>query len=111
MPKKTKFQYKWIFDPELSKCEETGSWCLTYIEGKGVLCGFIRMTNTLQPSNNSKMLNDKGNTRFRTEAVRDHFNKTRHVKTMYGCAKLIGKIRCGMYFVENEKKEENVSSL
>ena len=30
---------------------------------------------------------------------------------MYGGAKLIGKIRCGTYFVENEKKEENVSNL
>ena len=45
------------------------------------------------------------------EAVRNHFNKTRDVKTMYGGAKLIGKIRCGTYFVENEKKEESVSSL
>ena len=45
------------------------------------------------------------------EAVRNHFNKTRDVKTMYGGAKLIGKIRCGTYFVENEKKEENVSNL
>ena len=45
------------------------------------------------------------------EAVRNHFNKTRDVKTMYGGAKLIGKIRCETYFVENEKKEESVSSL
>ena len=24
MPKKNKFQYKWMFDPNLSKCEDTG---------------------------------------------------------------------------------------
>ena len=30
---------------------------------------------------------------------------------MYGGAKLIEKIRCGTYLVENEEKEENLSSL
>ena len=30
---------------------------------------------------------------------------------MYGGAILIDKIRCGTNFVENEKKEENISSL
>ena len=30
---------------------------------------------------------------------------------MYGGAILIDKIRCGTNFVENEKKEENLSSL
>ena len=80
MPKKIKFQHKRIFDLELPKCEETGIWCLTYIEGKGMLCGLCRMTNTLQPSNNSKAWNSKASTRFRAEAVKEHFKKTRDLK-------------------------------
>ena len=68
------------------------------------------MTNTLQPSNNLKVWNSKGNNRFRTKAVRDHFNKTRDVKTMYGGAKLIEKIRWRTYFVSFKKKKENLSS-
>ena len=50
------------------------------LEEKGVLCGLSRMTNTLQQSNNPKVLNSKTRTRFRTEAVRYHFNKTRAVQ-------------------------------
>ena len=111
MPKKNKFWHKWIFDPEMSKYKETGIFCLTYKEEKGMYCWLCRMTNTLQPSNNSTVWNSKSSTRFRTEAVRDHFNKTRDVKTMHGDAMSILKIRCGTYFVENEKKEECVSSL
>ena len=75
MPKKNKFSHKWIFDPELPKCKETGIQCLTYLEVKDMLCGLRRMINTLEQSNNS---------RVRTEAVRNHFNKTNDVKTMHG---------------------------
>ena len=32
--KKNKFQHKWIFDPELSECEDTEIWCWTCF-GKG----------------------------------------------------------------------------
>ena len=39
---------------------------------------------TLKQGNNSKMWNSKASTRFRTKAVRDHFNKTKDVKTMHG---------------------------
>ena len=91
----------------MSKGEETGIWNVIYIEGKGMLCGLCRMTNTLQPSNNSKVWNSKGSsTRFRTEVVRDHFSKTRDIKTKHGGAISIERIRRGTYFVEYEKTEE-----
>ena len=67
------------------------------------------MTNTFQPSNDLKVWNSKGNSRFRTKTVRDHFNKTKDVKTMYGSAKLIEKLRWRTYFV-SFKKKENLSS-
>ena len=70
MPKKNKFQHKWIFDPKLSHCEETGIWCLTYMEGKGMFSGLFRMTNELQSSNNSKKWIREDSTWFRNEAVR-----------------------------------------
>ena len=111
MPKKNKFQHKWIFDPELSKCEEIGIWCLTYVEGKSMLCGLGRMTNTLQPNNNSKVWNSEASTRFRTKAVRDHFKKSTDVKRMYDDAISTEKIRCETYVIKIEKKEENLSNL
>ena len=52
---KIKFQHKWIIDSQLSKCEETRIWWLSYIEGKGIVCRLCRMTTKLQPSNNSKL--------------------------------------------------------
>ena len=42
--------------------------------------------------------------------MRDHFNKTKDVKTMYGGAKLIEKLRWRTYFV-SFKKKKNFSSL
>ena len=76
-----------------------------------MLCGLCRMTNTLQPSNNSKVWNSEASTRFRTEAVRDHFKKSREEKTLHADAISAEKIRCGTYFIENEKKEEHLSNL
>ena len=90
----------------MSKCKETGILYLTYKEGKGMLCGLCGMANTLQTSNSSKVWNSKGSTWFRTEAVREYFNKT-----MHSGAPSIEKIICGAHFVRNEKKEENLASL
>ena len=69
------------------------------------------MTNTLQPSNSSKVWNSEARPRFRTEAVRDHFKKSRDVKTMHDDAIATEKVRCQTYFIENEKKEKNLSNL
>ena len=33
MAKDKKFQHKWLFDPTIAKCSQTGIWCLTYIDG------------------------------------------------------------------------------
>ena len=69
------------------------------------------MTNTLQPSNSLKVWNSEASPRFRTEAVRDHFKKSRDVKTMHDDAIATEKVRFETYFIENEKKEENLSNL
>ena len=42
------------------------------------------MTNILEQNNNSKAWNSKARTRFRTEPVTNHFNRTNDVKTMHG---------------------------
>ena len=56
---KNKFGHKWIFDPELSKSEETGISNFIHREGKRMFCGLCRMTNTPQQSNNSKAKSSK----------------------------------------------------
>ena len=72
-----------------------------------MLCGLCRMTNTLQPSNNSKVWNTETSTQFRTDAVRDHFKKVRDVITMHDDAILTEKIRCGTYFIKMKRKKKN----
>ena len=57
------------------------------------------------------MWNTEASTQFRTKALRDHFKKTRDVKTMRYDAISTEKIRCGTYSIKNEKKEENLSNL
>ena len=81
-------------------------WYLPYIEGNGMFCGFSRMTNTLQPNNNSKVWNSKA-----TPDLEPRQWET--ISTKQGTWKpcVAEKIRCGTYFVENEKKGENLSSF
>ena len=55
MTKDKKFQPKWIFDENMAYCKETGNWCLTQIDGKGMLCSLYRLTNTMHPTNSSKI--------------------------------------------------------
>ena len=75
MTKDKKFQYKLIFHQNLTYCKETGSWCLTYIDGKGIFCNFCRLTNIVHPTNASKTWNCKPNIRYRAETVKDYFKR------------------------------------
>lgn len=76
MKKDNKFQHKWLFDPDISKCSSTGIWYLTFIDGKGMFCALCRMHNTCQPNNESKVWNAIPNVRCRTETIRLHFKDT-----------------------------------
>ena len=60
----------------------------------------------LQPSN-IKVWNSKASTWLRAESVRDHFNKTKDMMMYYRQK----KIRCGIWFIKNENKHVNSSSL
>ena len=40
-----------------------------------MLWGLCRMTNTLEPSNNSKVWKSEASTQFRTQTVRGHFKE------------------------------------
>ena len=84
---------------------------LDIYRGKGYALWVIRMANALQPSNNSKVLNSEASIPFRTEVVRDHFMKSRDLKTMHDDGISTEKIRRGTYFIENEKKEEKLPNL
>ena len=108
--KHNRFKHKWILDPELAKCKDTGIWCLTYIDGKGMFCGLCRLTNTLQPSNKSKIWNCQANTRCRTSTVKEHFHSKKGEKTMHRDAIATQKSKRGTYFVQKEKEEEESSS-
>ena len=81
---------------------------LDVYSGKGYPLWIVQ--NKPQSSNYLKVWNSEARTRFRTEAVRDRF-KTSDLKTMHDDAIPIEKIRCGTYFIENEVKADNVSSL
>ena len=106
MTKDSKFQHKWIFDPELAKCKATGIWSLTYIDGKGMFCSLCRLTNTAQPSNASKIWNSQPNKRYKPETIRGHFLVETGKRTMHTDAAATEKAKCGSYFIEKEKYEE-----
>ena len=55
-----------LFDPKLAFCDKTHKWCLTDIDGKGMLCALCRIYNT-KHGNESKVWNSTGNVRCRTE--------------------------------------------
>ena len=85
--KDKKFQHKWLFDPQLAKCSATEIWSLVYIDGKGMFCSLCRCTNTLQPSNESKVWNCEPNVRYRPENVRNHmYTSADATRTMHGDA-------------------------
>ena len=54
------------------------------------------------------MWNSEASTRFRTEAVRDHFNKSRDVKTMHDDAISTEKITCGKHYLSKMKRRKKI---
>ena len=68
-----------------------------------MFCGLCRITNTLQPSNDSKIWNCEANIRCRTETVK-------RVRTMHTDAIATERAKHGTYFVEKEKEEETLLS-
>ena len=70
-----KFQHKWLTDPELAQCGETHEWCLLCIKGKGMFSPLCRQYDVKQ-SNGLKQWNSVANVRFRTQTVKDHFQKS-----------------------------------
>ena len=80
MTKDKKFEQKWIFDENLAYCKETGVWCLTYIDGKGMFCSLCRLTNIKHRTKASKIWNCEANIRYRAETVKDHFKRVNKSK-------------------------------
>ena len=61
-----------VWPTQLAKCSATEIWSLVYIGGKGMFCSLCHCTNTLQPSNKSKVWNCEPNVRYRPDIVRNH---------------------------------------
>ena len=74
MKKDNKFQHKWLFDPNIARCDKSHKWCLVYIDGKGMFCSLCR-TYDIKQNNGMKTWNAVGNVRCRQQTVVDHFNK------------------------------------
>ena len=100
MKKDKKFQPKWIFDENMAYCKETGIWCLTYIDGKGMFCKLCRLTNTMHPTNASKIWNCEPDIGYRTETVKDHFKKNTNKQTMRKNAVTTEPAKYGSYLIE-----------
>lgn len=48
MTKQKKFLHKWLYDPELTCCQETGIWSLVYWEGYGIFCAVLQLHGSAQ---------------------------------------------------------------
>lgn len=106
MKKDNKFQHRWLFDNEISKCPETNIWCLTYIDGKGMFCALCRLNNTCLPSNSSKVWNTEPNVRCRTETIRGHLRSQSTSRTMHSDAVTSELLKYKSVFVKQKKEEE-----
>ena len=100
-----KFQHKWLTDPELAQCGETHEWCLLCIKGKGMFSPLCRQYDVKQ-SNGLKQWNSVTNKRFRTQTVKDHFQKSTQ---MPQSPIKSSKMRKSSYFDKQTKKKTNLS--
>ena len=108
MMKDKKFQHKWLFNRQLAKCSATEILSLVYIDGKGMFCSLCRCTNTLQPSNDSKVWNCEPNVRYRSDTVRNHmYPSVDAARTMHGDAIQSELLLASSYFVRREKEIED----
>ena len=74
-----------------------------------MFCGLCRITNTLKPSNDSKIWNCEANIRCRTKTVKEHFKSEKGELMMHTDAIATERAKRGTYFVEKEKEEETLS--
>ena len=108
MTKDKKFQHKWLFDPQLAKCRATEIWSLVFIDGKGMFCSLCRCTNTLQPSNESKVWNCEPNVRYHSDTVRNHmYPSVDAARIMHGDAIQSELVLTSSYYVRREKEIED----
>ena len=71
-----------------------------------MFCNLCRLTNTVHPTNTSKIWNCEPNIRYRSETVKDNFKKDICKQTMHKDTVTTELTKHGTYFVEKEKKEE-----
>ena len=108
MTKDKKFQHKWLFDPQLTKCSATEICSFVYIDGKGMFCSLCCCTNTLQPSNESKVWNCEPNVLYCPDTIRNHmYPSIDAARTMHGDAIQSELLLMSSYFVRKEKEIED----
>ena len=73
------------------------------IDENGMFCSSCRLTNTMHPTNASKIWNFEPNIRYRAETVKDHFKKDTYNETMHRYAVTTKLAKYGSYFVEKEE--------
>ena len=64
-------------DKTTSFSQDTGLWCLVYIEQEGMYCLLCKKHNNLNP-NNKDIFCKKPGLRFRKEAIQDHSKSKVH---------------------------------
>ena len=73
-----------------------------------MFCNLCRLTNTMHPTNASKIWNCIPNIRYRAETAKDHFKKDTNKQIMHKGAVTAELATHDSYFVEKEKEEENL---
>ena len=108
MMKGKKFQHKWLFDLQLAKCSTTEIWSLVYIDGKGMFSSLWRCTNTLQPSNESKVCNYEPNVGYCPGTIRNHmYPRVDAARAVHGDGRQSELLLMSSYFVRRENEIED----
>ena len=84
----------------MAYCNETGVWCLTYIDRKGMFCKLRRLTDTMHPTNACKIWKCEPNIPYRAEMVKYHFKKNTNKQTRHKDAVTTELAKYGSYLTE-----------
>ena len=112
MTKHKKFQHKWLFNPDLSRCPHTDIWSLCYVDNEGMFSALCQSHNDVHPQSKLTAWNKVPNVRYRPETISGHFVKTEDVKdTMHSISAEKEHLKQSSFFVKEHQEKERTLNV
>ena len=109
MTRQKNFLHKWLYNPELSCCQETGIWLLVYVEGYGMFCAVCQMYDCAKPQSTAhNFWNSSLNVPYQPDFVKGHFlREDVYKETMDSLVVSKEKDKSKSHFVKENKYKEH----